>query len=145
MLLLTGRSVYDAIKLGCCALPASIKVVSYIDDSCSILPDIGLLISRAGLTTLLEMSALGIPAILFSSPNVTHHHVYLKLQMVSKKGAALTITEPELNVNFSQRVVTLMEDELKRALMAQASKRLGGSELSDVLMLVMTTLLTKRG
>ncbi|MSC10561.1 UDP-N-acetylglucosamine--N-acetylmuramyl-(pentapeptide) pyrophosphoryl-undecaprenol N-acetylglucosamine transferase, partial [Lactobacillus rhamnosus] len=117
----------------------------YIDDMPSILPDIGLLISRAGATTLAEITALGIPAILIPSPNVTHHHQYLNAQSLTKKGAALTITEPELNQNFPQRVVTLMEDDAKRAAMAQASKRLGVPDASDQLIAVMTTLLTKRG
>ncbi len=145
VLFATGRSHYDAINAGLPALPASIKVVPYIDDMPSILPDIGLLISRAGATTLAEITALGIPAILIPSPNVTHHHQYLNAQSLTKKGAALTITEPELNQNFPQRVVTLMEDDAKRAAMAQASKRLGVPDASDQLIAVMTTLLTKRG
>ena len=120
VLFATGRSHYDAINAG-------------------------LLISRAGATTLAEITALGIPAILIPSPNVTHHHQYLNAQSLTKKGAALTITEPELNQNFPQRVVTLMEDDAKRAAMAQASKRLGVPDASDQLIAVMTTLLTKRG
>ena len=145
VLFATGRSHYDAINAGLPALPASIKVVPYIDDMPSILPDIGLLISRAGATTLAEITALGIPAILIPSPNVTHHHQYLNAQSLTKKGAALTITEPELNQDFPQQVVTLMEDDAKRAAMAQASKKLGVPDASDQLIAVMTTLLTKRG
>lgn len=111
----------------------------------SILPDIGLLISRAGDTTLAENSALGIPDIHFPSPNVTHHQLYLNATSSTQKGAALTITEPELKLNFPQRVVTLMEDDDKRADMAQATQRLGVPDDSDTLIAVMNTSLTKRG
>ncbi|QXG59735.1 undecaprenyldiphospho-muramoylpentapeptide beta-N-acetylglucosaminyltransferase [Lacticaseibacillus casei] len=144
VLFATGRSHYDTIKKSLPPLPSSIKVVPYIDDMPSILPDIGLLISRAGATTLAEITALGIPAILIPSPNVTHHHQYLNAQSLTKQGAALTITEPELGQDFPQRVVTLMEDDAKRAAMAQASKKIGVPDASDQLIAVMTTLLSKR-
>lgn len=84
MLFATGRSHYDAINAGLPALLASIKVVPYIDDMPSILPDIGLLISRAGATTLAEITALGILQFI-PSPNVTHHHQYLNAQSLTKR------------------------------------------------------------
>ena len=119
-------------------------LVPYIDDMPSILPDIGLLISRAGATTLAEITALGIPAVLIPSPNVTHHHQFLNAQSLTKQGAAITITEDELDNHFPRRVVTLMEDDEKRAAMAKASKKLGVPDASDQLIAVMTTLLSKR-
>ncbi|MDM7526972.1 MAG: undecaprenyldiphospho-muramoylpentapeptide beta-N-acetylglucosaminyltransferase [Lactobacillus paracasei subsp. paracasei] len=144
VLFATGRTHYDQIKAKLPDLPATIKVVPYIDDMPSILPDIGLLISRAGATTLAEITALGIPAVLIPSPNVTHHHQFLNAQSLTKQGAAITITEDELDNHFPRRVVTLMEDDEKRAAMAKASKKLGVPDASDQLIAVMTTLLSKR-
>ena len=78
-------------------LPQNVAIVPYVNDMPSILPEISLIVGRAGATSLAEITALGIPSILIPSPYVTHdHQTYNAMSLVEKK-AALMIKEAELD------------------------------------------------
>jgi len=54
-------------------------------------------ICRAGASTLSELTALGVPAILVPSPNVTNHHQERNAQLLGDHGAALVLSEEGLD------------------------------------------------
>ena len=55
-----------------------------------------LIVSRAGASTISEITALGIPSILVPSPYVTHNHQEKNAKVLEKAGAAVLIKENEL-------------------------------------------------
>ena len=52
----------------------NVKVVPYIKDMPAKMPKVAALVSRAGATTIAEVTALGVPTILIPSPYVTANH-----------------------------------------------------------------------
>ncbi|MDK6836875.1 glycosyltransferase, partial [Klebsiella pneumoniae] len=72
----TGQVYYGQIKerLAKHKIAKNIVIVPYIDNMPGLLPQMTCVVSRSGATSLAEFTALGVPAVLIPSPNVTHNH-----------------------------------------------------------------------
>ncbi|WP_125703111.1 undecaprenyldiphospho-muramoylpentapeptide beta-N-acetylglucosaminyltransferase [Lacticaseibacillus daqingensis] len=136
-LFVTGNANYGKVKPHLAHLPANVRVVPYIDDMPGILPDIALVIGRSGATSLAELTALGLPSVLIPSPNVTHNHQYVNAKSLADAGAALMITEPELDASFPQTIIDLMDDDARLVRMTRAAKALGTPDASDQVIAVL--------
>lgn len=137
VLFATGRRHFDGVMAKAGELPSNVAIVPYIDHMERVLPDVQLLVSRSGATTLAEMTALGLPGVLVPSPNVTHNHQYMNAASLAKQGAAVVIPETELTQRFTKEVDALMQDSFKLDAMAAASRRLGVPDATDQLIAVM--------
>lgn len=76
---------------------ASIDVREYIYDMGVQMRAADLVICRAGASTLAELTALGVPAILVPSPNVTNHHQEKNANLLGEHGGALVLAEEGLD------------------------------------------------
>lgn len=97
-LYVTGQRYYQEMEsqASSLALEPLLKIVPYIENMPAALGIADTVISRAGATTLAEINARGIPAILVPSPNVTNDHQFANARVLEKKGAALVYREEEL-------------------------------------------------
>lgn len=85
-----------------------------------------LVVARAGATTVAEIMACGLPAILIPYPLATHHHQEENARWLEKKGAAITIRERELTgERLAGTILNLISDEERLSRMAENSKSLG--------------------
>ena len=75
----------------------ALDVREYIYDMATVMRAADLVICRAGASTLSELTALGVPAILVPSPNVTNHHQEKNAALLSDHGAALVLPEEGLD------------------------------------------------
>ena len=75
----------------------NIEVTEYIYDMATVMRAADLVICRAGASTLSELTALGVPAILVPSPNVTNHHQEKNAALLGDHGAALVLPEEGLD------------------------------------------------
>lgn len=142
----TGTYYYDAIekKLADVDYGDSIKVVPYIANMPGLLPEMTCVVSRSGATSLSEFTALGVPVILIPSPNVTHNHQMKNAMDMEKAGAALVISEDDLNENtFVSSIDHLLLDQSYAEKMRQASKALGVPDASDQVIKVMKEIAKK--
>lgn len=137
VLFVTGQAHYQSIVDASGRLPENVAVVPYIAHMERVLPDVTLLVSRSGATTLAEMTALGIPAILIPSPNVTHNHQYRNAKSLEKVGAAVVLTEDELDAKFMDTVHRLMNAKDKLDAMSFASAKMGVPDATDRLIQVL--------
>lgn len=136
----TGRNYFDQIsqQYPSNVLPANIKVVPYIDDMPALLPHMACVVSRSGATSLAEFTALGIPAVLIPSPNVTHNHQMKNALDLEKANAAVVIAENDLNPNnFTSSIDHILLDQTCMDKMKAASKQLGVPDSSDQIIAVM--------
>ncbi|WP_372663046.1 undecaprenyldiphospho-muramoylpentapeptide beta-N-acetylglucosaminyltransferase [Cohnella sp.] len=103
-----------------------VHVLSYVNNMPEVLSAASLVVSRAGASSLAEITSLGIPSILIPSPNVTNNHQEPNARSLADAGAAVMILERQLTgeLLFSH-IRTIMDDTLHRALMAEASRKLG--------------------
>lgn len=112
----------------------NVKVVPYIPDMPKKLPKVDVLVSRAGATTIAEITALGIPTILIPSPYVTANHQVKNAQALVKKGAAAMILEDQLDSrSLLVQADKLMNHADARNKMVTASRSIGRPNAADLL------------
>lgn len=124
VLVITGKSYYDDYKD--LNIPDNVKIVPFMENLINILKDTDLIVSRAGASTIAEITAIGLPAILVPSPYVTGNHQYLNAKELSDAGACTIVTEEE----FSRKKIILEIDKLfdnkdLYSKMMESSKKLG--------------------
>lgn len=140
----TGQLYYGKIKeeLSGEKISENIRIVPYIDNMPALLPEMVCVVSRSGATSLAEFTALGEPAILIPSPNVTHNHQMKNALDMEKSGAALVIAQSDLNPNnFVSSIDHILLDQKYAKKMSEASKKLGVPDASDRVIKVMQDLI----
>lgn len=143
VLFVTGRGHYDKLKKQVADknLPANVHMVPYIADMPAILPEVDLIVGRAGATSLAEITALGLPAILIPSPYVTNDHQTKNAQSLVTRKAALMLKESNLTASsLLEAVNSLMNDENKRQQMAANCKQMGVADAGEQVLAVLEDL-----
>lgn len=111
VMFVTGKNYFEEYKHN--KYTSNIKIVPYIDNMVSLLKKTDVLVSRAGASTLSEISALNVPSILIPSPYVTENHQYKNAMDLVNKGAAEIIEEKDLNGDILLRKIeNLLEDKV---------------------------------
>ena len=104
----------------------ALDVREYIYDMASVLRAADLVICRAGASTLSELTALGVPAILVPSPNVTNHHQEKNAALLGDHGAALVLAEEGLDgKKLFAAAAGLLRDDARIRSMAESMAKLG--------------------
>ena len=124
VLIITGKAYFDSFNE--LSLPENVKVVPFMDKLINLLKDSDLIVSRAGASTIAEITAIGLPAILVPSPYVTGNHQYLNAKELEDAGACSIVSED----NFSRKKIILEIDRLFDNVdiynqMRESSKKLG--------------------
>jgi len=87
----TGKDYYDEYKKT--KVSKNVKIVPYLENMAQVLKKTDLIVSRAGASSISEITALGIPSILIPSPYVTHNHQFKNAKSLEDKGATIIIEE----------------------------------------------------
>lgn len=82
------------------------------------------IISRAGAGTVSELCVVGKPVLFIPSPNVAEDHQAKNALAVTKKKAALTLTEAELSEKFEERFFGLLASEEEQQLLSENIRKL---------------------
>ncbi len=139
----TGKEHYEAMHRRLQNLQDHIKVVPYVDQM-QLLPYIDVICCRAGATTLAEITALGIPAVVIPSPYVAHNHQVLNAEELGEREAAMIIQEKDLTCEgIVDKLLTLCRNTAKREQMQRNSKALGYPEASQNITALMKELINK--
>ncbi|MGM7720274.1 undecaprenyldiphospho-muramoylpentapeptide beta-N-acetylglucosaminyltransferase [Metabacillus sp. Hm71] len=124
----TGEVHYDKVMKEMDALGDSSHVVikPFIHNMPEVLACVDLIVSRAGATSLAEITALGIPSILIPSPYVTANHQEKNARSLSDHDAAIMLREQELNGSLLlSHIDDILLNEAKLDQMKNASRKLG--------------------
>lgn len=126
VLYITGEEYYDSVREKLGQLPPGVQVFPYLYRMPEALAAADLALTRSGATTLAELTALGLPAILVPSPNVVDNHQYHNARLLADAGAALLIEEDSFNPqSLTEAVQQMLSENEKLKLMAHKSRRLG--------------------
>lgn len=137
--------VHGAGKVGCIHMAEYLKdadidldrapgleVREYIQDMGVMMRAADLVICRAGASTISELTALGVPAIIVPSPNVTHNHQESNARVLANSGGAEMILEKDssgrLLYDTARRI---LEDPDRRKRMSSAMSSLGTIDASE--------------
>jgi len=103
-------------------------VVRFIANMPQVLGQTDLVVCRAGGTTLAELAATGVPAILLPYPFAAHDHQRKNADVFSAAGASLTLDERELpgriDDHLAGAIALLAGNPARRAAMAEAMRGL---------------------
>ncbi len=137
---ITGPKEFEA---ACGALALSPEeslrwhVMAYQDRMAETLAAADCVLSRAGATSLAEIAALGIPALLVPFPYATGDHQTMNARSYVEAGAAFTVADDELSTpDFERKLFSLVEDAALRSRMHEAASKLpardAAANLADV-------------
>jgi len=146
VLYVTGDVHYNEVEkeVTLVGRPDNISVVPFIHDMPEVLRAVDLVVSRAGATTLAELTALGLPSILIPSPYVTNNHQEKNARSLTNNGAATLVLENELSgPKLLQSIDDILLDSDNRIKMKNAAKKLGIPAASNRLFKVMNELANK--
>ena len=116
------KSLTSALHLTNCAL----YLYSYLDNIWDALASADLVVSRAGATSIAEITARGLPSILIPYPYASENHQELNSRVLEEKGAARVLLDRELTgENLAREILNLIGDDEKMKRMAYQSKSFG--------------------
>ena len=109
-----------------------LDVREYIQDMGTYMRAADLVISRAGASTISELTALGVPAIIVPSPNVTHNHQEHNARVLADAGGAVMLLERECSVEkLFDTACSILHDPDRRRRMSAAMGELGSVDASE--------------
>lgn len=113
-------------------------VLPYIDRMGDVMAAASLAVCRAGATTIAELTAIGLGAVLVPYPFATDDHQTKNAQAMVASGAALAFADHDLDGDgFGRAILSLLGDANTRDTMSRASRALGrpdaAAELADAI------------
>ena len=124
VLIITGNKYYDDYKN--IEVSDNVKIVPFMEDLINYLKDTDLIVSRAGASTIAEITAIGLPAILVPSPYVTNNHQYKNAKELEDNGACRIVEEKDFSKESIIREIDKVFDDKDSYLeMVENSKKLG--------------------
>jgi UDP-N-acetylglucosamine--N-acetylmuramyl-(pentapeptide) pyrophosphoryl-undecaprenol N-acetylglucosamine transferase len=138
ILLITGPAHLDTIRLG---LPAStetgiggllVRLIGYLHRMDLAYAGADLVVSRAGATTVAEITVCGLPALLIPYPYATGRHQEANARALQRAGGASLLLDDQLSAeSLAGRIVSLVDHEERLAAMAQRSASFGRPDAAE--------------
>ncbi len=144
---LSGKYSFEMAKQSVKGHKSRIYLTEYLDNMNMAYNASDLATSRAGAIALSELAICGLPSILIPYPFAAADHQSFNAQTFEKAGAALVLTETEIENNtelFANTIVELINNKDKRVNMSQAAKKVSFPDSVDKLA-ESITLISKQG
>ena len=127
VLVITGKRYFEDYQD--LSLPKNVKMLPFMDNLISLLKDTDLLISRAGASTIAEVTAIGLPAILVPSPYVTNNHQYKNAKELEDASACVIVEEKDFSKErILEEIDHIFQNTVLYDKMVKCSKKL---EIAD--------------
>jgi UDP-N-acetylglucosamine--N-acetylmuramyl-(pentapeptide) pyrophosphoryl-undecaprenol N-acetylglucosamine transferase len=127
----TGREDYETVRAVYAKKGVQARVEPFIQDMGSVYRQAAVLISRAGATTVAEITACGKPSILVPFPHAGGHQE-LNARVLEEAGAALMVRQENLSgPGLARLFQELLSDAEKLERMGSASRRLGRPDAAE--------------
>ena len=123
---LTGRREYEAVKHDLALTDeqaARWQVIDYQDRMGDCMAAADVIVSRAGASSLAEISALAVPALLVPFPAATEDHQTMNARAYVDAGCAYLVPDAEVeDPVFAERLLRLIDDASERERMRSAAR-----------------------
>lgn len=142
----TGDVHYDQViaKVEEKSIGSNVTIKPFIHNMPEVLAAVDLVVSRAGATTIAEITALGLPSILIPSPYVTANHQEVNARSLSEHDAAVLLLEKDLSSEkLIQEIDHILLKNERLDKMKQAAKALGIPDAAERLFQEVKSLVKK--
>lgn len=137
----TGADDYEATVRALAFTPAEAEryaVQPYIDNMGDVLAAADLVLSRAGASSIAEIAALAVPAVLVPYPHATADHQTTNARLLVDAGAAVMFPDARIDDDaFADELLALLRDDARRGAMRAAARGLeqarAAQKLADAL------------
>ena len=122
------------------------EVAAFFTDMAAVYQQAGLVVSRAGATTLAELTALGKPAILVPFPFAADDHQRHNALALVRAGAALMLDQAGLRAEvLTRELAALLGDDSRRREMGRAARGLARPAAAETIVSECLALAERRG
>jgi UDP-N-acetylglucosamine--N-acetylmuramyl-(pentapeptide) pyrophosphoryl-undecaprenol N-acetylglucosamine transferase len=109
-----------------------LEVREYIRDMGTVMRAADLVLCRAGASTISELTALGVPAIIVPSPNVANNHQEHNARVLADAGGAVMLLEKDSSgQRLFDTACEILNDPDRREKMSQAMAGLGAVDAAE--------------
>ena len=143
----SGKALHDRLEqLGISeSIPKWIDIREYIDDMPDVMSSADIVLSRAGASTIAELTVLGKPAVLVPSPYVPRNHQEENAKLLEKAGGAVLLLEKNCTGDvLFETVCSLLEDTDRLKRMSYAQKSLAARDATEKICEIIISLVKKR-
>ena len=120
----------------------ALQVKEYLYDMGTVMRAADLVICRAGASTISEITALGVPALIVPSPYVTNNHQEKNARALEEAGGACVLLEKDSSGQELYRLsCSILRDTQRRAAMAAAMASLGITDATERILQTVRALL----
>lgn len=127
-----AASVAERVRSAVAHASGRYQVVDYIDAMGDAIAAADVVVSRAGATSIAEITAIGRAAVLVPYPFATDDHQTLNARSVERARGALVVPDADIEgMAFKEAVIGLIEDKVRREAMASASAELGRRDAAE--------------
>lgn len=110
----------------------ALQLREYIYDMAPVMRAADLVISRAGASTISELTALGVPALIVPSPYVTNNHQEKNARALEEAGGAVVVLEADSSgPALFQAASGILHDDARRLEMENAMSQIGVRNASE--------------
>lgn len=128
----TGKKDLDEVKSRYHDKGLNALVSDFFQDMADIYRQADLVISRAGATTLAELSVMGLPALLIPYPYAADNHQQTNALYYEEGGAVKTLLENELTgEKLAREIVALASGPERLQMMSESMKKMGRPDATE--------------
>jgi UDP-N-acetylglucosamine--N-acetylmuramyl-(pentapeptide) pyrophosphoryl-undecaprenol N-acetylglucosamine transferase len=130
----SGKEGYKVTKDSYERKGLKVKVLEFIDDMAGAYAEADLVICRAGATTIAEITALGLPAVLVPYPFAADNHQEVNARTLEKGGAALMLRQDEITgATLADIIKKFFSDRAELRRFSEVLKSFGRPEAGKVI------------
>ena len=130
VMIVTGKEHFDSYQS--LKIPNNVKVVPYLNNMLNVLCRVDLIVTRAGASTIAEITSLGLPSILVPSPYVANNHQFHNAMELVNQKAGILLEEKDFNsVNLLKKIDLILKDSVLYKSMHKNALELGIRDSSD--------------
>ncbi len=124
VILVTGKEYYEWFHN--VYVPSNVKVVPYLNQMLGVLKSADLIVTRAGASTIAEITSIGLPSIMVPSPYVTHNHQFKNAKALEEKNASIILEEKDFTKEtLIRKIDFILNDTKVYEKMKKSAKALG--------------------
>lgn len=101
-----------------------VRILPFVENMRAAFSLADVIISRAGASSVSELSVVGKPVIFVPSPNVAEDHQTKNAQSIADQNAALLLKETDITTHFTPLFTALLSDENKRKELSENFRKL---------------------
>jgi len=126
----TGKDYYESYKN---LSENGVYICPFIDDMRTAFSACTIAVSRAGATTIAEITNMGIPTIFIPSPNVAANHQYYNAKALTDARAAILLKDDEIKNNLLETILNLVYDDMVLNTLKENLKNISNPDSASII------------